>query len=74
MFTHYGCVTTKFFPVKSHGALAASDLMATNLAALAPFASKLLIPRGIRAMNEWTSGQQRLGTRRRGADRRTTPT
>ena len=27
MFSHYGCVTTKWFPAKSHGALAASDLM-----------------------------------------------
>jgi hypothetical protein len=53
MFTHYGCVTTKWFPAKSHGALAASDLT-NSLASLAPYASKLLIPRGIRAMNEWT--------------------
>jgi hypothetical protein len=21
MFTHYGCITTRFFPVKSHGQL-----------------------------------------------------
>ena len=40
MFTHYGCITTKFFPAKSHGALAATDLMATNLAALAPYAEQ----------------------------------
>jgi hypothetical protein len=53
MFTHYGCVTTKWFPAKSHGALAASDL-ANSLAPLAPYVNKLLIPRGIRAMNEWT--------------------
>ena len=62
MFTHYGCITTKFFPAKSHGALTASDLMATNLAALAPFTSKILIPRGIRGMNEWTSGNTVKGT------------
>src|SRR5919205_3119626 len=55
MFTHYGCVTTKWFPKKSHGPLTADDLMATNLSPLAPYASKILIPRGIRAMNEWTS-------------------
>jgi len=61
MFTHYGCVTTKFFPTKSHGALAASDLMATNLAALAPYSSKVLIPRGIRAMNEWTQSNKGTG-------------
>jgi hypothetical protein len=54
MFTHYGCVTTRFFPVKSHGALTASDLAPTSLAALTPLIGKLLIPRGIRAMNEWT--------------------
>ena len=55
MFTHYGCVTTKFFPAKAHGALAASDIV-NSMAPLAPYVSKLLIPRGIRAMNEWTSG------------------
>jgi hypothetical protein len=54
MFTHYGCITTRFFPAKSHGALAASDLAPTSLAALTPLIGKLLIPRGIRAMNEWT--------------------
>jgi len=54
MFTHYGCVTTQFFPAKSHGALDASDLAPTSLAVLAPYVGKLLLPRGIRAMNEWT--------------------
>jgi hypothetical protein len=53
MFTHYGCVTNSFFPAKSHGAITASDLSPT-LAPLAPYVGKLLIPRGIRAMNEWT--------------------
>jgi hypothetical protein len=33
--------------------------MPTTLAPLAPFASKLLIPRGIRSMNEWTAGMTR---------------
>jgi hypothetical protein len=56
MFTHYGCITTKFFPKTSHGALTAADLTGTSLAALAPYVDKLLIPRGIRSMNEWTSG------------------
>ena len=55
MFTHYGCVTTRFFPRKSHGPLSAEDLAATSLRPLSAFADKLLIPRGIRAMNEWTS-------------------
>jgi len=54
MFTHYGCDTNRWFPAKSHGALAASDLAPTSLAPLTPFIGKLLIPRGIRAMNEWT--------------------
>jgi hypothetical protein len=54
MFTHYGCITTRWFPVKSHGALTAGDLTPTSLAALAPYVGKLLIPRGIRAMNEWS--------------------
>jgi hypothetical protein len=56
MFTHYGCLTTKFFPEKSHGPLTAADLEATTLKPLAPHAGKILLPRGIRAMNEWTSG------------------
>src|SRR5690349_15093265 len=55
MFTHYGCLTTKFFPKLSHGALTATDLQATTLAPLAPFVDKMLLPRGIRSMNEWTS-------------------
>src|SRR5688572_15276622 len=61
MFSHYGCVTTKWFPAKAHGALVASDLMSTNLAALAPHVAKILIPRGIRGMNEWTSGNRGSG-------------
>jgi hypothetical protein len=56
MFTHYGCLTTKFFPAKSHGPLTAADLESTTLKPLAPYVDKLLLPRGIRGMNEWTSG------------------
>ncbi|MGC4089140.1 MAG: DUF1552 domain-containing protein [Polyangiaceae bacterium] len=59
MFTHYGCITTRFFPTKSHGALAASDLQSTTLKYLAPYVDKLLLPRGIRGMNEWTAGMSR---------------
>jgi hypothetical protein len=59
MFTHYGCVTTRFFPTKAHGALTADDLLPTSLKSLAPFADKVLLPRGIRAMNEWTAGMDR---------------
>lgn len=63
MFTHYGCVTTKWFPAKSNGALVASDLQ-NSIAPLAPFAGKLLIPRGIRAMNEWTISNTGAGSGR----------
>ncbi len=59
MFTHYGCVTTRFFPTKSHGALTAADLQSTTLEPLTPYVQKLLIPRGIRAMNEWTAHLER---------------
>jgi hypothetical protein len=54
LFTHYGCLTTRWFPKKSHGVLTAADYEATTLKHLAPYASKLLMPRGIRAMNEWS--------------------
>jgi hypothetical protein len=55
MFTHYGCLTDRWFPVKSHGDLTAADLMGTTLEPLAPHVGKILMPRGIRVMNEWTS-------------------
>jgi len=55
MYTDYGCITNRFFPVKSHGPLSAADLQGTTLAPLAPYVDKLLLPRGIRAMNEWTA-------------------
>ena len=55
MFTHYGCITTRFFPTNSHGALTAADLQPTTLHYLAPYVDKVLMPRGIRAMNEWTT-------------------
>jgi hypothetical protein len=59
MFTHYGCITTRFFPKNSNGALTAADLQATTLKHLAPYVSKILIPRGIRSMNEWTASMAR---------------
>ena len=67
MFTHYGCVTTKFFPQKSHGALIATDLT-NSIAPLVPYVSKLLIPRGIRAMNEWTASNNGTAGRGQGND------
>jgi len=53
MHTHYGCITNKWFPAKLAGDLLAEDLLPTSLAPLAPFAKKLLMPRGMRTMNEW---------------------
>ena len=55
MFTHYGCLTNRWFPGKSHGPLTAADYQGLSIEPLAPYASKLLVPRGIRAMNEWTA-------------------
>jgi hypothetical protein len=57
-FSHYGCITEKWFPEKSHGELLPSDLEGTSLAALKDFAPKLLMPRGVRGMNEWTFGRE----------------
>jgi hypothetical protein len=59
MYTHYGCLTTRFFPEKSHGALSNADFEGRTIAPLAPYASKLLLPRGIRSMNEWTADLSR---------------
>jgi hypothetical protein len=61
MFTHYGCITNRWFPEKLDGELTAADLMPTSLSPLAPFAEKLLLPRGIRGMNEWTPNNQGPG-------------
>jgi hypothetical protein len=61
MFTHYGCVTNNWFPAKLDGDLSAADLSPTTLAPLAPFAKKLLMPRGIRTMNEWTQYNRGAG-------------
>lgn len=59
MFTHYGCLTDKWFPTSSHGPLAAADLNGLTIDALAPFVNKITIPRGIRAMNEWNAQMSR---------------
>jgi hypothetical protein len=56
-FTHYGCLTDRWFFPKSHGQLTSDDYNAnTTLSSLAPYASKLLMVRGIRSMNEWSFG------------------
>ena len=55
-YTHYGCLTTRWFPKVSHGKLTKDDYAAlTTLAPMAPFADKLLMVRGIRTMNEWSN-------------------
>src|SRR5262249_47526217 len=63
MFTHYGCITNRWFPKLSHGPLSKSDYAAMQtLAPLAPYAAKLLMVRGIRAMNEYSfDGSRSLG-------------
>jgi len=56
-FTHYGCLTNRWFPAKSHGPLTTADYAAMQtLKPLAPYADKLLMVRGIRQMNEWSFG------------------
>ncbi len=57
-FTHYGCMTNRWFPEKAHGALTKADFDGTTLASLGDYASKILLPRGIRAMNEWSFGEE----------------
>jgi hypothetical protein len=62
-FTYHGCLTNRWFPAKSHGTLSTAEYMALpTLAPVAPYAPKLLMPRGIRSMNEWsfegTNGQK----------------
>ena len=55
-YTHNGCLTDRWFPTVEDGPLPASAL-STTLAPLAPFASKLLLPRGFRSMNAYAQGQ-----------------
>ena len=55
MFTYYGCVTNNWFPQKLEGDLLPTDLEGTSLAPLKDYTKKLLMPRGMRTMNEWTS-------------------
>jgi hypothetical protein len=55
-FTHNGCLTNRWFPAVEDGPLNAAALSAT-LAPLAPYASKLLLPRGFRSMNGYAVGQ-----------------
>ena len=55
-YTHYGCLTTRWFPKLSHGKLTSADYSAlTTLKPMAPYADKLLMVRGLRTMNEWSN-------------------
>jgi len=58
MFTHYGCMTDRWFPTNANGPLTAADFTGLTLEPLGEFADKILLPRGIRAMNEWTAGMK----------------
>jgi Protein of unknown function (DUF1552) len=49
--THGGCITTRWFPQVENGPLTATDLAATTLDVFAPVVGKLLLPRGITAIN-----------------------
>jgi hypothetical protein len=54
-YTYAGCLTNRWFPALSHGRLTRADYAAMRtLAPMAPYADKLLMVRGIRAMNEWS--------------------
>jgi hypothetical protein len=56
-FTHNGCLTDRWFPSVVDGPLTADALKATTLAPLAPYVSKLLLPRGFRSLNGYAAGQ-----------------
>jgi Protein of unknown function (DUF1552) len=54
-YTYAGCLTNRWFPALSHGRLTRDDYAAMRtLSPMAPYADKLLMVRGIRAMNEWS--------------------
>src|SRR5689334_1602135 len=59
MFTHYAWIRTKCFPTMSHGRLTAATDLSPTLQPRAPYIKKLLSPRGIRSMNEWTQNMVR---------------
>jgi hypothetical protein len=55
--TPCGCLTNRWFPKVEHGPLDASALAGTTLEVLTPFVKKLLVPRGLRAINQYTLPQ-----------------
>jgi len=46
-YTNNGCLTNRWFPTVENGAISAASLTGTTLAGLAPYAGKLLFPRGL---------------------------
>ena len=56
--TPSGCLTNRWFPKVEHGALDAGSLQGTTLEVLTPFVRKLLVPRGLRAINGFGRPQQ----------------
>jgi hypothetical protein len=46
-YTNNGCLTNRWFPSVEDGPITAESLAGKTLAGLAPFASKLLVPRGL---------------------------
>lgn len=55
--THNGCLTNRWFPTVSNGALSTASFEGTTLAGLAPFAGKLLFPRGLKMFNSYAELQ-----------------
>ncbi len=55
--THNGCLTNRWFPTVASGAVTAAALEGTTLAGLAPFAEKLLFPRGLKMYNSYAEIQ-----------------
>jgi uncharacterized protein DUF1552 len=56
--TPNGCLTNRWFPKVEHGALDAASLQGTTLEVLTPFIRKLLVPRGLRAVNGFGKPQR----------------
>jgi len=52
-----GCLTNRWFPTVEDGPLDAAALAGTTLEVLTPHVDKLLVPRGLRAINQYTRPQ-----------------
>jgi len=56
-YTQNGCLTNRWFPGVEDGAITADSLAGTTLAGLAPFADRLLFPRGLALYPAYFRGQ-----------------